>query len=153
MGETFGRGVSRKAAWVMFGVLVTTSGCAGLRDIPRKIWGSSTTTLERARTRARRANFTVSPEGCFDEVLKLTHPMNEAASPSSPLELFLKDRRRRIIVVMGVPGNIDTTEAGIFFVPLPEGGTRVEVSSLSSQARDTVADLVFERLREGNGDR
>jgi hypothetical protein len=51
-----------------------------------------------------------------------------------------------MIVIMSVPGNIDTTEVGVFFVELPEGQTRVEISSLSSSAKVHAADIIFPHL-------
>lgn len=62
------------------------------------------------------------------------------------LDLFIKDRRRKLIVVMGVPGNVNTTEVGIFFTPLRGDGTGIDISSLSSSARVRVAEMIFQEL-------
>ena len=64
------------------------------------------------------------------------------------LELFLQDKARRHIVVMGVPTSIDTTEVGIFFEPAGDGLTRVEISSLSTNAKTRAAELIFPELEK-----
>lgn len=63
-----------------------------------------------------------------------------------PLDIFLEDKEGGRIVVMDVPGSINTTEVGIFFVPeniSGRDGVQIDISSLSSQAKHRVADIVF----------
>lgn len=67
------------------------------------------------------------------------------ASKKKNFSLFIKDPIKRHIVLMGVPGVVDTTEVGIFFTP-QEGGTRIEVSSLSTAAKLAAADILFAEL-------
>lgn len=64
------------------------------------------------------------------------------------LSLFIKDRKRNFIVVMGVPNCVNTTEVGIFFVSEEGGNVRVELSSLSTKAKKNAAEIVFKELSE-----
>jgi hypothetical protein len=163
-------------------------GCSSLTEFPKKIWGSSTKDLEKARETALQKTFHCSVAECFDAVLRLTSipkpeenvvegetdptddkqqthnpystrppgygPRIGADDPSLPitppadtsLRLFLKDRRRNLIVVMGVPNCVDTTEVGIFFTPQDSGNVKVELSSLSSKAKRNAAELIFGQL-------
>jgi hypothetical protein len=67
------------------------------------------------------------------------------ADQSKPFSVFLKDRIKSHMIVMNIPGNIDTTEAGIFF-SYTENGTKIDISSLSTTAKRTVAQAVFGEL-------
>jgi len=60
--------------------------------------------------------------------------------------VFINDRAKRHIVVMGIDGNVDTTEAGIFFSQPTLTTIKLEISSLSSNAKRKVADIVFNEL-------
>lgn len=124
-----------------------TAGCASVLDIPKKIWGSSTRALEAARSDASAKVFTCTPDACFDAVVAMTVDDLKAAPPRGRmLDLFLKDIRRRRLVLMKVPGAVDTTEVGVFFTVLDKDRTRVEVSSLSTNAKLTAASLIFAEL-------
>jgi hypothetical protein len=64
------------------------------------------------------------------------------------LDLFLQDKAKRHIIVMGVPTSIDTTEVGVFFEPTGAGETRVEISSLSTNAKTRAAEIIFAELEK-----
>ena len=124
------------------------SGCAVL-DMPKKIWGSSTLTLDRARVHALSAVFSCNFNDCFDSVLTLDR-QNTQLTPKTRkfFDVFLQNRRKGVLVVIGIAGNIDTTEVGIFLVPSADGQTTVQISSLSSTAKRKVAGAVFNELRQ-----
>ena len=61
-------------------------------------------------------------------------------------DVFLKDPRKRHIVVIGIAGNVDTTEVGIFFDEVGPSAVKIEISSLSSTAKRRVAKAVFDTL-------
>ena len=67
-------------------------------------------------------------------------------SKKKNLELFLQNRRKGEMIVVGVPSAVDTTEVGVFFVREQDGITRIEFSSLSSNAKRVVSELVFAAL-------
>lgn len=71
-----------------------------------------------------------------------------AAPTTTGLNIFLQDRSKGLIVLMNVPDAIDTTEVGLFFVPVAAGTTRVEVSSLSEVAKLSASELVFKELEK-----
>ena len=54
--------------------------------------------------------------------------------------------QREVIIVINIKGNVDTTEVGIFFEELADGGSVIDISSLSSSARERVAEAVFAYL-------
>jgi len=64
-----------------------------------------------------------------------------------PFRLFMSDPRRGLIVLMGVPNSVDTTEVGVFFDETSRGNVRVDIASLSSQAVHVAAPLIFENLK------
>lgn len=135
-------------------------------EISKTIWGSSTRALENARKEAVTKDYPCSIDACFDAVTRLTQgdkqkdfknqfqeegeepEEEEEAAPENPriFTPFIIDERRKLIVLMGVPGNIDTTEVGVFFTGLDSQNTKVEISSLSSSAKANAADIIFDAL-------
>lgn len=61
-------------------------------------------------------------------------------------DVFLKDPRQGHIVVIGIQGNVDTTEVGIFFEETGPSAVKIEISSLSTTAKRRVAQAVFDAL-------
>jgi len=153
-------------------------GCAQIVDFPKFIWGNSTKALEKGRATAITKTYRCSVQECFDEVLKLTvppkveeeevitppiqssphlsvlaptNPAQNAIMPAPPpdyLGLYIKNRKKNFIVVMGVPNCVNTTEVGIFFTPVDNGNVKVELSSLSTKAKKNAAEMVFKVLGE-----
>lgn len=60
--------------------------------------------------------------------------------------IFQHDRIKGVIVVMGVPGNVDTTEVGLFLTVLSSNSVKIEVTSKSTSAKKKVAEVVFKEL-------
>jgi len=60
--------------------------------------------------------------------------------------VFQKSLEKGYIVVMHIPGAVDTTEVGIFFTPLDSDRVRVEIASLSTHAKITVSRIVYDEL-------
>lgn len=112
-------------------------GCARLTEVSKACWGSSTKALEEKRVDAVKKTFQCRFDECFAAVLKIANKRK--------LTVFAKDKAKELIVVMTVPGCIDTTEVGIFFSDL-ETQTRVEIVSLSPKAQQVTADIVFLNL-------
>jgi hypothetical protein len=61
-------------------------------------------------------------------------------------DIFIKDSKKHRLVVMGIAGNVETTEVGIFFTQPTLTTVKIEVSSLSSSAKRTVSEKTFEEL-------
>ncbi len=139
----------------IFIIILLTSSCASVLDKPRSWWGSSVRTLNEERKTAQNATFECSMDQCFDAVLAMTQTYQEHVQKVAESEKkitdevmvrFMVNRTKRWIVVMNVPGAVDTTEVGIFFTQLFGGQVRVEISSLSSLAKGIVAEGVFANL-------
>lgn len=141
-------------------------GCAQLTEPLKVVWGSSTRALEEARSQAVKKTFLCQFDECFDSVIKIVKGFKpETQEGSTPLilgkadteeeenkeaksvglDLFIKDRKKRLIVVMGIPGSVNTTEVGIFLTPVDKKVV-LEVSSLSQHAKSTVANIIFGEL-------
>ncbi len=128
----------------LFGV-----GCSSVVEITKVIWGSSTRALENARADAIVRVYDCSISDCMDAVLALARdakdkkivskaddedleqPATEELSGNA-FDIFIHNRVKQHIVLMGVKGNVDTTEVGIFFTQAGQGRVKLEISSLSS---------------------
>jgi hypothetical protein len=62
--------------------------------------------------------------------------------------VFVRDPARNVLVLTNVPSCVDTTQVGLFFMPTPDGGTRIDVASRSERARETVSRMIVLRLSE-----
>ncbi len=129
--------------------IIAVSGCSHVVELSKTLWGSSTRALEKARENADDKTFECSIDECFDAALSLAKEDEAQDSKSKKVfDLFLVNRQKQHIVVMGVPGSVNTTEVGVFFVDAGAKATRVEVSSLSSNARQRVSEIIFKELEE-----
>ena len=148
------------------------AGC----ETTKKILGTSTQALEEARADGLSETFSCSFDECYEVVLglqrtekgayamdgsnelldqdairkkpKVSIEKDAAVEDAGVFDIFRQDRVRGIIVVMGIEGNVDTTEVGIFFTREAAAQTNVEISSLSSTAKRKMAESVFGKLRE-----
>ena len=125
----------------LFLVCVLLAGCASVLDSPRSLLGVSTRDLELRRSQAVYKTLSCSPTDAFDAI--------EAFAEANKYLVFRKDRGALVLVLMRIPGAVDTTEVGVFLVPLDEGrSVRIEVSSRSSFARRVVAQNLFAHLAD-----
>ena len=144
--------------WI-FCILAAATGCARLMDTPKVIWGSSTRALEEARIDAVSKTYRCSYNDCFDAVLALQLDKKNAKPevtenedfivekpPKGYFDVFIKNRKKGHIVVVGIPGSVDTTEVGIFFSQPTLTSVKIEVSSLSTSAKLNVSERVFQEL-------
>ncbi|MFH1201561.1 MAG: hypothetical protein V1674_01565 [Candidatus Omnitrophota bacterium] len=115
-------------------------GCASIQEPFKRVWGSSTQVLEEARKEGINREFNYSYPDCFDKTLQILN--------DERLEVFIKDKAHHKIVVMHVKGSIDTSEVGIFFTEVSKDKTKIEISSLSPNALETVAGYLFTALEE-----
>jgi len=116
------------------------SGCAvvdGGVEAGKTLWGSSTRALEKARADA----ITKTYDKNYWDVLKATVDFAK-----KNYVIFKKDEIKGYMVVMGVHGSVNTTEVGIFFVETAENQTRIEISSLSTNAKRLVSKALFHEL-------
>lgn len=126
------------ACVVSCGLLIT--GCASLREAGKKIWGSSTRALEKARGKGKAENFSCSFADCFDACL--------AALKEEKATVFQQDKKRGFIVAMNFEGEIDTTEVGFFFEKVEDGITRIEITSLNPRLLGTLPPRIFSNINK-----
>jgi len=146
-------------------MVFVSGGCAQITETAKVIWGSSTKALEEARADAIKRTYRCSLSDCYDAVLSLERKKDiyrqdesdevsdedAEIEDSAPLDtgvfdIFINNRKKRHIVVLGIQGNVDTTEVGIFFSQPSLTTVGLEISSLSSNAKRTVAEAVFAKL-------
>lgn len=142
-------------------------GCATIQEPFKAIWGSSTKALEDNRGSATVKAYQSSYSDCFDKVLEVIHSREKSeikreVTEDNPeavgiggtaevvevagYEIFINDKKKGVIVVIGVPKSINTTEVGIFITALSASETKMEIVSLSSAAQQIVSDEIFEEL-------
>jgi hypothetical protein len=119
-----------------------------LTETAKSVWGSSTKALEAARVDAPSRSFLCDLEACMDVVVGLTvEDLTQDPPRMKTFSLFSQNRRKGIIVLMDVPGMINTTEVGVFFDPLSDGdGVKIDVSSRSTHAEQSASDILFAEL-------
>lgn len=123
-------------------------GCAQLTEFGRVLWGSSVRSMEKVRDQASGRTFECSFDACFDAVLALSPEEDDLleSQHQKPFDVFSQDRIRSFIVVMGIKGNVDTTEVGVFFTEINDQRTKVDIASLSTSAKEKVEAAVFDEL-------
>jgi len=134
-----------------------------VKETAKVIWGSSTKALEDARVDAIEKTYRCSYDACFDSVLTLTRKkttrregykitgklIEDAENEEEDVgvfDVFINDRVKKHIVVMGIEGNVDTTAVGIFFSQPSLTTVKLEVSSLSGNAKRRIAEAIFDQL-------
>jgi len=148
-----------KKSYLFILLLFFMCGCACVQEPFKVVWGSSTKALYDNRDTATVKMYECFANDCFDKIVdiiknheakitKKTQIGDEEVEVEevSQYNLFIKDRKNYVIVVMNVPGSIDTTEVGIFITPLKLKESKVEIISLSTAAQKTVANMIFEQL-------
>jgi len=151
------------------------SGCSYLEESAKIFMGTSTKGLNKTRAEAISQTYQCDFDSCFDVVLSLgvkyvggkkyddeesgsffggdeeekeEEEIIESEYGDKSFTLFLKNRIRGEIVFMGIAGQVDTTEVGVFFDEWNADTINVEVASKSSLAKEQVALDVFARLDE-----
>ncbi|HOW36150.1 MAG TPA: hypothetical protein PL155_07035 [Candidatus Omnitrophota bacterium] len=127
-------------SWLIAGNMLFSVGCAHISEGLKSFWGSSTKALEDARIDAARNIYTGSWNDCFDQVL--------AIAKEEELTVFIRDKNKKRIVLMGIPRTINTTEVGVFFSDLGSGKAEVEVVSLSIEAQEIASEIIFSGLEK-----
>ena len=107
-------------------------------EVSKEVWGSSTKALEAARDHAITHTYDKSYWDCVRSAIAVVHKRQWV--------IFKKDEVKGYMVVMGVKGCVNTTEIGVFFVELSDTQTRIEISSLSTNAKRKVAKGLFHGL-------
>jgi len=150
-----------KKIYFLILIVLFLTGCASVQEPLKVVWGSSTKALEDNRVSATTKTYSCSASAGFDKVLAIiksrekhdirTSEEKEGTGTKEVIEvagyeIFIQDRDKGLIVVMGVPKSETTTEVGIFITGISANETKIEVVSLSSAAQKTVSDHIFKEL-------
>ncbi len=126
-------------------VWLCCSSCATLNkvvavpvEVAKSIWGSSTRVLEQARNKAITTTYDKPYWDCMHSAI--------AVAGKKHWVIFNKNEIKGYMVVMGVKGCVNTTEIGIFFDKLSDNQTRIQITSLSTNAKRKVAKGLFHGL-------
>lgn len=114
----------------------------------KKILGTSTQALEEARVDSLSQTFACDYYACYESILALKRIKKEDGTEEGFFDILMQSRPKGYIVVIGIKGNVDTTEVGIFLVRVGVDKIRIEISSLASTAKQRVAEEVFEKLSQ-----
>ncbi len=124
--------------WLLMLSLFVCSGCAQTVEVAKTVWGSSTRALEEARASAISKTYDQGYWKCMQALL--------AAIDRHKYVVFQKDEIKGYVVVMGIHGSVNTTEVGIFIVEINDNQARIEVSSLSTNAKRIVSKAIFKDI-------
>ena len=157
--------------FALLGLATISIGCASILEPFKLILGTSTKALEDARFDAISKEYKCTFDECYDAILSLDRkkketledkystteqkeeePVGLLGQPKEEddgrFDVFMKNPIKGYVVVMGVIGNEETTEVGIFLSYYSSSAIKVEISSLSRSAKERVANSVFKKLDE-----
>mgnify|MGYP001584180729 CR=1 FL=1 len=128
----------KKAAFMVIILLFCLSvfGCAGLREMCAGFKGVSIKALEEARKDAIARHFNYDYFTAYSKSLDALKQMQAY--------VYKQDIKQHIIAIY--VSQTDTTPVGIFFQEVNKDTTKIEVSSLSSYAKDLIAKGLFNLL-------
>ena len=122
-------------------IICLFSSCSilkGGQEFTKTIWGSSTRVLEQARDTAISKTY---DKPYWDCVRSTADVLNK-----TKWVIFKKDEVKGYFVIMGIKGSVNTTEVGLFLNELSDTQTKIEISSLSTNAKRHVAKEFFHEL-------
>lgn len=114
---------------------ISLSGCASTKTAVGDFFGFGIHDLEAARATGITRTYQLSCDAAFDKVL--------AVANAASLTVYKAERKRGVIVVMGLPKQVDTTLIGIFFESVDANTTKITLSSLSSTALKKANSIIF----------
>jgi len=122
-------------ALLSFGIIALL-GCETVKEGTKGFLGVSTRALEEARKDAIVKTFNYDYAACYDNTLDALKHMRAY--------VYKQDRKEHIIAIY--ISEQDTTPVGFFFKEIDKANTQVEVSSLSTYAKDFISEKVFSFL-------
>ncbi|OGX14752.1 MAG: hypothetical protein A2166_05550 [Omnitrophica WOR_2 bacterium RBG_13_41_10] len=114
------------------------SGCATITEGTKGFLGISTKELEKQRKNAIIKTFAYDYFTCFTKTSDILKSINAY--------IYKKDIKDKLIAIY--VSSEDTTPVGIFFKEISASSTQIEVSSLSSPAKELIANKLFSALEE-----
>jgi hypothetical protein len=117
--------------------VILISGCATITEGAKGFVGISTKALEDGRKNALSETFNYDYNSCY-------HKAKEALSGMGGY-IYAEDTNKQMIALY--VSAADTTPVGIFFTRIDADNTRIEVSSPSTYAKETIAAKLFSDLK------
>ncbi len=121
-------------------IVLLLSGCALIKDTPRTIIGYSFRDLESRREGALYQTYEGSLVDCYHAILMI--------AKEQKYTIYYQNLEKALVVLMDVPGAVNTTEVGLFLEVLENGRVKVEIASRSSFAKKTVANAFFDQIHK-----
>jgi len=141
--------------WVACSCMILfLSGCV-VKEAAKKVMGTSTATLQARRAEGPSKTFYCSYQECFEAIVALgrqkdpVKPWVHKEEPDNGVfDIFMSNLYANppYIILMGVEGSVDTTEVGVFLERTSHETIRVDVTSLSTSAKTTAAEIIFKQL-------
>ncbi|MFA5090489.1 MAG: DUF3568 family protein [Candidatus Omnitrophota bacterium] len=122
------------------GIVIMFSGCAALKDSVKGFLGVSTRALEEARKDAISKTFNYDYFTCYTQTIDALKRMKAY--------VYQEDIKKRFIAIYVT--SEDTTAVGIFFTEVDANNTKIEVSSLSTYAKEFISNKLFLDLMKLN---
>lgn len=117
-------------------LFLNLNGCASVKEAARGFAGVSTKALEETRKDAVQKTVDFPLDECFrraEEILAETGSY-----------VYAKDEKKKMLAVY--VSAEDTTAVGVFFKEIHPGRTLIEVSSLSTYGKETIAKTIIAGL-------
>ncbi|MFH1507455.1 MAG: hypothetical protein ABIG46_03360 [Candidatus Omnitrophota bacterium] len=117
-------------------IICFLTGCAIVRDMPRGLAGLSTRAVENAREDALASVFDYDYDTCYKKTVDIL----------VQIQAYVYARPAKKDMLAIYVSSSDTTEVGIFFAKVGQNKTRVEISSLSTPAKERLSKRIFAML-------
>jgi hypothetical protein len=127
-------------AFFCLSAAVLCSGCAHVKELGKEVWGTSIQHLERARPDAR---IVIVKKAKHDTFVRAAEILKAQGA-----NVYLTGEDDAYLAAMNFSGNVNTTQVGLFFTPVDEGATKIEVASLSPRLANVVAGMLSEGFQE-----
>jgi len=108
-------------------------GCATIKEAAKGFMGISTQSLEKARKNAIIKTFNYDYFTCYTKTLDILKRMQA--------HIYTQSIKKHMIAIY--VSEEDTTPVGLFFKEIDAANTQVEVSSLSTYAKEFISGKVF----------
>ncbi len=124
--------------WISFGIcalcfVISALGCGTIKEVAKGFMGVSTRSLEKARKDAIIKTFNYDYFTCYNKTLDILRRMQAY--------IYIQSIKKHMLAIY--ISEEDTTPVGLFFKEIDATNTQVEVSSLSTYAKEFISEKVF----------
>lgn len=131
----------KKQIWLLViscWLLISLSGCATVIEGAKGFAGISTKVLEDKRQDALKKTFNHDYNACYNKTKEILKAIGAY--------IYTENKKKNLIAVY--VSSEDTTPVGLFFKSVDSSNTQVEISSLSTYAKELIAKKVFFGLED-----